>query len=295
METRRLGEDFGAEVVGCEFGRGIPDDTAAELRRLLDEYRLLVFRDADLDVDQHVAIMQAFGRPCAEGADGRPWSVLSNVEADTPGVFRRPSDNDGFQSRLLFHQDYVWSPLPHTHLSLYGSRFHGEVADTVFASNERGYRTLTDEQRRRFADLHVMNAFQLRKERASDEARRNRITDLSQIGRYGRTVQPMIKAHPRAGTPLLFVTELFTSHVVELGLSDQGEEIIQEAYAALYSDQAFYRHEWRERDLVVWDNLALQHARGPVVAGTRRTFRRVAINDSSLEDVFAAAQGSGGR
>jgi hypothetical protein len=35
-------------------------------------------------------------------------------------------------------------------------------------------------------------------------------------------------------------------------------------------------HEWRRGDLVVWDNLAVQHARGNVeIEGPERTLRKV--------------------
>ena len=36
-----------------------------------------------------------------------------------------------------------------------------------------------------------------------------------------------------------------------------------------------YEHHWRNGDLVIWDNVALQHARPPIADGTRRTLRRV--------------------
>jgi alpha-ketoglutarate-dependent taurine dioxygenase len=43
-------------------------------------------------------------------------------------------------------------------------------------------------------------------------------------------------------------------------------------------DANAYEHEWREGDLVVWDNLALQHSRRAIpLSRGERTFRRVAV------------------
>jgi alpha-ketoglutarate-dependent taurine dioxygenase len=290
LQVRRLTDDFGAEVVGWDGSRRVSAEAAAQLRELLDEHQLLLFRGFEADVDAHLAVMRSFGPLCAEGVDERPWSVISNVDTSTPDVFRRAADTGGFQSRLLFHQDYTWSPWPHTHLSLYAAELQGEIAATVFASNQGGYRALTDEQRRSYAGLHVMHAFELHKDPESDEARRNRITDPAALGRFGRTVQPMIRQHPRTGAELLYVTELFSSHIAEMPFSDEGEAVLQAAYMALYSDGTFYEHEWRQHDLLIWDNIGLQHARGPVRAGARRTLRRAAVNEKSLADVFADAQ-----
>jgi taurine dioxygenase len=290
MEVRPLTDVLGAEVLRWSTAQTRSPQMAARLRSLLDQYHLLLFRGTVLDVETQLVLMSAFGPPCAEGTDDRPWSIISNIDPDTPRVFRRSSDTDGFQSRLLFHQDYVWSPWPHSHLSLYAADLTGDIAATVFASNHVGYRALSDVQRNRFANLHVMHAFELRKDSQGDEARRNRITDLAVIDRFGRTVQPMIKPHPRTSIPLLYVNELFSSHIVECGLTGEGEALLQEAYAALYADEVVYRHQWRLHDLLIWDNIALQHARGPVRSDARRTLRRVAVNEKTLAEVFADAR-----
>jgi len=47
----------------------------------------------------------------------------------------------------------------------------------------------------------------------------------------------------------------------------------------LYQPETVYAHEWREGDLVIWDNIALQHARAQVLPDTRRTLRRVLVNE----------------
>jgi hypothetical protein len=45
--------------------------------------------------------------------------------------------------------------------------------------------------------------------------------------------------------------------------------------------------QWRLGDLVLWDNIALQHARAAVNPSSRRTLRRVVANDHVAEPEFA--------
>ena len=47
--------------------------------------------------------------------------------------------------------------------------------------------------------------------------------------------------------------------------------------------------EERGGDLVVWDNIAVQHARTAVANESRRTLRRVTVSEKTLDEICAAA------
>ena len=55
---------------------------------------------------------------------------------------------------------------------------------------------------------------------------------------------------------------------------EESDALLAELFSYLYADDAVYEHSWQADDLVVWDNLALQHARGAVGEGAR-TLQRV--------------------
>lgn len=38
-------------------------------------------------------------------------------------------------------------------------------------------------------------------------------------------------------------------------------ELLKELFATLYAAERRYEHIWRRGELVIWDNLAIQHAR----------------------------------
>jgi taurine dioxygenase len=74
---------------------------------------------------------------------------------------------------------------------------------------------------------------------------------------------------------MLFVSQQMTSHID--GLSpDDSNELLEALFAHMYAPANTLQHEWRAGDLILWDNLACQHARPDVkIEGRARTLRKV--------------------
>ena len=89
-------------------------------------------------------------------------------------------------------------------------------------------------------------------------------------------VHPVVLSHPATGRPILFVNELMTDSIVELG-ADESESLLRELFASFDDPAITYHHRWQADDLIVWDNLALQHGRTEIPAGQRRSLRRIQI------------------
>lgn len=59
---------------------------------------------------------------------------------------------------------------------------------------------------------------------------------------------------------------------------EEGEALLQDLFARLYAPDNVYSHYWRTDDVIIWDNIALQHAR-PAEAGVApRHLRRLSLD-----------------
>ena len=96
-----------------------------------------------------------------------------------------------------------------------------------------------------------------------------------------RAVHPLVLVHPRTGTPILYVGEMQAERVVELD-EQASRDLLDELLAHLYRPEHRYDHAWAVGDVVVWDNLALQHGRGAVTDDGPRTLRRVALAEHTI-------------
>ena len=117
------------------------------------------------------------------------------------------------------------------------------------------------------------------------EVRRGDLTDVvvTTIERPPSTVTRIEHRHPRTGQPILYVCEQMTKEVVGYSPGDS-ERLLEELFAHLYDPATRWDHHWRNGDLVIWDNVAVQHARQNVrTDGPARTLRKVATPIPQLD------------
>lgn len=291
LSARQLGP-FGAEVTGVDPAALGGGDRAA-LRDLLGEHRLLVLRGRELSVDEQIDILRSFGTPLDEKARGAlSFNVTNTVtDVDFP-VLGNTVEQSARGVQYPFHADYEWTQYPHPCISLYAVQCDGESSPTLFADLIGGLRRLPEERRAELAGLSAVHVYDFTPE--YDDDRRIRLADVegdAPLSLYPRTTWPVVLDHPVTGDAMLFVSELMTSHIE--GMDDAASEaLLQDLFKTLYADDNVYEHHWSTGDLIVWDNLACQHARRDTPATSRRTLRRVAIGARpTMAEVVQSATG----
>jgi taurine dioxygenase len=102
-----------------------------------------------------------------------------------------------------------------------------------------------------------------------------------------RARHPVVLPHPVTGIPILFVNPLFTESIPE---AEDGSLLV-ELQASFAAPAIQYWHRWRAGDLLIWDNLVLQHARHEFPATDHRTLRRCQVDFSRPAPSRAATNG----
>jgi taurine dioxygenase len=237
---------FGAELAV------VPDEQ--DFRQAYAADGLIVLRGRKLGMDEQHRLCAMLG-PVVD----HPYEkfYVSNVRAD--GVLGT--------RELLFHSDVPFLPVPYEGVSLHAVEVDPGVASTRFASGLRAWDRLPQKLRDR---VEGMMALQVR-ERAWD--RRTRLTDLEPSDMC--SVHPVIRRQRGTGRPYLFVNEDMTAGIIGLSEADS-DSLLEELFGYLYAEEHIYEHHWQVGDLVIWDNLAVQHARRELGPGTR-TLQRVTI------------------
>jgi taurine dioxygenase len=265
VRTTPLSPAVGVEILDLDLapldaGGALDPDDVATLRAAYDEHHLLLVRGQSCGPDAQVAFTGLFGPVLAERSGAR-HAFVSNTHPD--GFVR--------EGPLLFHSDLAFTPEPVLGISLQALDVPPGGAPTRYANAAAAYATLPADVRARLDDLHVVHAYDLWTQANELQARRDVIDPTAP-----RATHPLVLAHPRTGTPILYVGEMQAERVVELE-PDESRALLDDLLAHLYRPEHRYDHAWDVGDLVVWDNLALQHGRGAVTDDGPRTLRRVAL------------------
>ena len=257
------------EIFGLEPEVPLAGDVIAQLRQLFDEKGLLVFRDIDVDLrfQTYLSWLLIGDDPMANPAE----SLDSPAARREMLVSNREEGGNAPVGRLLYHSDYMWRDDVFRLLSLYGLKAEQPTSPTMFVSAAHGWVTLPDDLRAQVAGLYAIHG-----QNASYDTRSGGDADvlLPKFADEETIRLPIAFRHPRTGATLLYVTPQFTQRIDGMSDSDS-EAFLGELFDHLYRPEVEVQHLWRERDLVMWDNIALQHARPNVTyAGPARTLRK---------------------
>ena len=282
-KSKPLGNTFGIEVAGADLRDGLDERGRAELRGLLDQHLVVLFRNQQLSDEEHINVLGSFGRVSDERGDGVRNSFVSNVREG--GLFG--------DWPLPFHQDYgTFQATLASVISLYGYELRGPSMPTMFASLVHGYRRLPAALREQVARLTAVHSVDLTVDTGQvGFEKRVRLLELPEYppeSTHPRQTHPVVKSHSRTGAPMLFLSEMHTSHIEGLD-SAHSEALVQRLFAHLYDPACLVTHDWAQGDLLIWDNVALQHGRRPVDRSApveQRTLRRIVICEKSTKEIF---------
>ena len=242
------------EPFGVEAEAGELQSAPEELRRQFDEQGLVLIRGLSLTMAQQMDLCRLFG-PVLDSEHEN--FIVSNVRED--GYL-------GVQE-LLFHNDLAYLPEPYPGGSLHALEASEGTTSTRFASGARAWARLPQALRERIAPLNALHV----KQRVFD--RPNTLADLEPGDVCA--IHSVVGQHLRTGAPYLFVSEDLTVCIAGLG-EQESAALLAELFARIYAPDNVYEHRWRVGDIVIWDNLAVQHARGPL-SPEPRTLQRVSI------------------
>ncbi|HEX7096758.1 MAG TPA: TauD/TfdA family dioxygenase [Acidimicrobiales bacterium] len=265
LELRPLSDAVGVEVLDLDLRGDVPPAVVEELVAAWRDHHLVLLRGQQIDNATHARVASWFGTIDTTTTYARP-------NRDDPATYISNTRPEGRarEGSLLKHQDYCFSETLLPGLSLYAEVVPERGGETIFVNSLRAYEGLPDATKQRIAELHARHVY----DPANDFGTRR--FRLAEVPSGLTAVHPVVLPHPVSGRPILFVNELMTDSIVELH-EDASESLLHELFAAFDDPAITYRHRWQVADLIVWDNLALQHGRTEIPPGQRRSLRRVQI------------------
>jgi taurine dioxygenase len=200
-----------------------------------------------------------------------PFPIVSYVSNVRPG--------GGLGTfELSFHHDLGHVPTPLAGLSLYAVDVAPGQAATRFANGCLAYDGLSEAEKTELEGLQSLFIGNYTTTTSLVEESRASMRNLDPT--WPRVVHPVVIPHPVTGRPCVYVNEMQTVEILGLD-DDRSDALLDRLMSLLYDPANVYDHEWRNHDLVVWDNLVVQHARRKVGDDEPRTLRRVVFGEKT--------------
>jgi taurine dioxygenase len=174
---------------------------------------------------------------------------------------------------MWFHIDSGYSERPYKYTFLYGVELPNEGGNTLFSNMYKAYDAVPEALKRKLEGRKALHIHEYKRSEKVDLS-----TDISGAPHW---FHPVFITHPYTKKKSLFVDRLMTARLE--GFSNaESDEILAQLYEIGESRQFTYEHQWRLGDLIMWDNLALIHARTDFPREQRRLMRRCTVEGTPV-------------
>ena len=288
-------EHVGVEVSGFDINEALTDSIKAELKSLWYEHAILVFRDQDISPEKQIEFSRIFGpleiHPLKiNTSDEHPELFVLENGGDKDSFFTAFYEGEEIVGRLDWHMDLHYTARPNHGALLRAVVVAEEGGLTGFGDLAKAYDALDSETQDLLEKLEVAYSFSMQR-------RHMRYVNLegyepgphspkkpADVGYpdFADAVYPAVVTHPVSGRKVLEIVEQFLDRVItpqQFGLSnDESIELLERLVAHTKKPEFTYFHQWRDGDMVLWDNWRAMHC----ATGTRPGIKRV-INRTTIE------------
>ena len=257
--TPRIGTEIKASVETLLSGK-----YAREIRRLLEQRGVLVFRRLNLDDEQQKAFTQTLG-----GIGLQKGKEFINVTLDKD-VNQELADY--LKGSWLWHIDMMNYEVPSLATLLTARKLSEVGGETEFANTYAAWDELPEGEKRRYDGLRVMHSLEATQLMIRPEPT---LAELERWRDYAPSrVQPLVWTH-RSGRKSLVVGG--TALYVLDKSPEESRWILTRLRDWATQPQFVFQHQWTLGDLVIWDNTGTMHRALPYPIDSGRLMRRTVL------------------
>ena len=276
-----LSPALGAEISGVDLREDLSQETVELIRKAWQEHLVLVIRGQDLTLEEQLRFAGYFGklgerrrgktalRKKSEGVlQTNPHTLLvSNIKVDG-----KPIGAFG-EGEMWFHIDSGYTETPYKYTFLYGMELPSWGGNTRFVNMYRAYESLPEGLKRQIAGRTALHVHEYK--------RAERVGPPDTLGDAPHWHHPVAISHPETGRKSLFVDRLMTAQVDGLD-RDESESLLLRLFDHSENPDFIYEHVWQLKDLIMWDNRCVVHARTHFPENENRLLRRCTVEGGPL-------------
>ena len=261
VSIRQIHPVFVGEVSGVDLREPLNPDQVDAIEAGMDRYAVLVFHDQNISDEQQVAFSRNFGEieNSAGGNVTQPhqkrldplMNDVSNLGEDNRPLARDDRRRLFNLGNQLWHSDSSFRAIPAKYSLLSGRVVVEQGGNTEFADMRAAYEALDDDTWREVEDLVCEHSLLHSRGLLGFEA----TAEEREVFRPVR--QRLVRTHPVSGRKSLYLS----SHAGKiLGWPvPEGRAFLRDLTEHATQPRFVHAHQWRQYDLVMWDNRQTMH------------------------------------
>lgn len=259
---------IGAEISNIDLRKTLSEDTMKDLEQALLQWKVLFFRDQDIDIDDQKRLGSWFGE-----LDTHPTTPKDSKD---PVALRIEEDEETRAHNNLWHSDVCFRLEPPLGSILRAREVPPVGGDTLWANMEAAYSGLGDDIKERIDGARAVNGWP---PTWIDLAmRKEGVTDRKEFRReYPDPEHPVVRTHPQTGNKCLYVNIAFTRKIVGME-KPESDELLALLYRQAAIPEYQCRLRWQRNTIAFWDNRCTQHYAVADFFPHRRVVERITIS-----------------
>jgi taurine dioxygenase len=262
MEIVPIGKVLGAAIEGLDLSRPLKEHEVELIIQALGRYGVVRFPRQSLSAQQQKDFAARFGELeiNVAGAYQEPGipevMILSNIVKDGKPIGLADAGQD-------WHTDMSYSRMIAFANVLYAievpQRDGRPLGATEFSSMHAAYEGLPSQIKNKLEGMTVLHDFNkfwemMRREKGSKRA------PLTEAQRKAKppVSHPIFLTHPITGRKVLYANPGYSMRINELP-EKESDEMLAFLFEHQLKPEYRYRHEWAQRDLLMWENFGTIH------------------------------------
>ncbi|EAW32934.1 taurine dioxygenase [marine gamma proteobacterium HTCC2143] len=249
ITVQHLSGSLGAEISGIDLTQPLDNSIYADIRQLLVEHEVIFFRDQDISLSQHKALAESFGplqtHPAYGTIEGFPEITILESTPEKPTMIE------------CWHSDMTFKKHPPMGTILRSRIIPPKGGDTLWSSMTAAYDGLSSGMQNFLSSLTAVHDFAFGfKESLAEAGGRERLAQA--VADNPPVEHPVICTHPESGKKVIFVNELFTTHIVGM-TAKESRALLGFLYEHIVTPEFTCRFSWQPNSIALWDNRSTQH------------------------------------
>jgi taurine dioxygenase len=249
LDIKPVAGALGAEVSGLDLSQDLSAEDTLRIRKLLNTYEVIFFRDQDISPACQKALALSFGplqtHPAYSTVEGFPEITILESTPEKPTKIE------------AWHSDMTFREHPPLGTVLKSVITPPKGGDTLWASMTAAYEGLSFHMQTFLEGLIAVHDFSHGfRESLAEPGGKERLADA--VAANPPVKHPVIRTHPETGKKVIFVNSLFTTHIEGMRPAES-EAILAFLYQHVVTPEYTCRFQWQPHSIAIWDNRSTQH------------------------------------